>query len=37
MAQQKKFNLHDGRTGSAIAERVTPRARRNEISEILED
>jgi len=33
----RKFNLHDGKKGSALAVRVTPRASRNEIVEILED
>jgi uncharacterized protein len=33
----RKFHLHDGRTGAAITVRVTPRASRNEISEILDD
>lgn len=27
----RKYHLHDGRKGAAIAVRVTPRARRNEI------
>lgn len=35
--ESRRFYLHDGRTGSALAIRVTPRARRNEISEILND
>ena len=33
----RKFNLHDGRKGSALAVRVTPRASRNEIVEMLDD
>ncbi len=33
----RKFNLHDGRKGSALAVRVTPRANRNEIVELLDD
>jgi uncharacterized protein (TIGR00251 family) len=33
----RKFNLHDGKKGSALAVRVTPRASRNEIVEMLED
>lgn len=33
----RKFNLHSGQKGSALAVRVTPRAIRNEIVEILED
>lgn len=35
--QQKNFNLHNGKSGSAITVRVTPRASRNEIVEILDD
>jgi uncharacterized protein (TIGR00251 family) len=35
--ESKKFNLHNGKKGSALAVRVTPRARRNEIAEILND
>ncbi|NWG34159.1 MAG: DUF167 domain-containing protein [Chloroflexi bacterium] len=34
---ERKFKLHDGQKGSAIAVRVTPRASRNEIVEILDD
>ena len=33
----RKFNLHSGRKGSALAVRVTPRASRNEIVELLDD
>lgn len=33
----RKFNLHDGKKGSALAVRVTPRASRNEIVDLLED
>lgn len=33
----RKFNLHSGRRGSALAVRVTPRASRNEIVALLED
>ena len=33
----RKFKLHDGQRGSALAVRVTPRANRNEIVEILDD
>ena len=32
-----KYHLHDGKKGSALAIRVTPRATRNEIVEILSD
>jgi len=33
----RKFELHDGQKGSALAVRVTPRASRNEVVELLED
>ena len=33
----RKFHLHDGKKGVALAVRVTPRARHNEITEIQED
>jgi uncharacterized protein YggU (UPF0235/DUF167 family) len=33
----RKYQLHDGRRGAALAVRVTPRASRNEITEILPD
>ncbi|MEP0807578.1 MAG: DUF167 domain-containing protein [Chloroflexota bacterium] len=33
----RKFQLHDGKRGSALAVRVTPRASRNEIVEVLDD
>jgi len=33
----RKFKLHDGQKGSAIAVRVTPRASSNEVVEILDD
>lgn len=33
----RKYRLHDGKKGSAIAVRVTPRASRNEIVEIQSD
>lgn len=33
----RKFNLHSGKKGSALAVRVTPRASRNEIVEMLDD
>lgn len=32
-----KIKLHDGKRGSALAVRVTPRASRNEIVELLSD
>ena len=33
----RKFNLHDGRRGAALGVRVTPRASRNEVTEIQSD
>ena len=33
----RKYNLHDGKKGAALAVRVTPRASRNEIVEVLDD
>lgn len=33
----RPYHLHNGQTGSALAIRVTPRASRNEIVEILND
>jgi uncharacterized protein len=33
----RSFRLHDGKKGSALAVRVTPRASRNEITEIQSD
>ena len=33
----RKYHLHDGRSGAALAIRVTPRASRNEITEIMPD
>jgi hypothetical protein len=33
----RKFKLHGGKSGSAITVRVTPRARRTEVAEILDD
>jgi hypothetical protein len=34
---ERKFHLHNGTGGAAITVRVTPRASKNEISEILDD
>ena len=31
----KKYKLHDGKTGSALTVRITPRSRRNEVVEVL--
>ena len=33
----QKYHLHDGKKGAALAIRVTPRASRNEIVEIMSD
>jgi uncharacterized protein (TIGR00251 family) len=33
----RKFKLHNGQRGSALAIRITPRASRNEIVELLDD
>ena len=33
----RTFHLHDGKKGSALAVRVTPRASKNEIVEVLND
>lgn len=33
----RQFKMHNGQKGSALAVRVTPRASRNEIVEILDD
>jgi uncharacterized protein (TIGR00251 family) len=34
---KREFHLHDGKTGSALAVRVTPRASHNEIVEVMSD
>ncbi len=34
---KRSFYLHDGKTGAALAVRVTPRASRNKIVELLSD
>ena len=34
---ERKFHLHDGRRGVAVAVRITPRASRNEVTAIQED
>jgi uncharacterized protein (TIGR00251 family) len=34
---KRDFHLHDGKRGSAIAIRVTPRASNNKIAEVLSD
>jgi len=37
MTNERNFDLHDGKTGSALAVRIIPRSSRNEITEILDD
>jgi uncharacterized protein (TIGR00251 family) len=37
MPDKRHYHLHDGKTGSAISVRITPRSSRNEIHEILDD
>ena len=37
MTSSREFRLHDGKKGAALAIRVTPRASKNEISEIQSD
>lgn len=34
---EKKFHLHDSKGGAALAVRVTPRSRRNEIVEVMDN
>ena len=33
----RQFHLHDGQKGAALAIRITPRARKNEIVDVLND
>ena len=33
----QKYHLHDGKGGAALAVRITPRARKNEIAEVQND
>ncbi len=35
--ETRQFHLHNGKKGAAIAVRITPRASKNEISDILDD
>lgn len=35
--RQRKFRLHDGKRGAALAVRITPRSSRNEIVGVLHD
>lgn len=37
MTKERNFDLHDGKFGAAITVRITPRASKNEIAEILDD
>jgi hypothetical protein len=34
---ERKYHLHDGKKGAALAVRITPRARENQVVEILSD
>jgi len=34
---KRKFHMHDGQTGAALAIRVTPRSSKNEIAEVTND
>ena len=33
----RKYNFHNGKSGTALAVRVTPRSKKNEVSQILSD
>jgi len=37
MALERRFRMHDGKRGAALAVRITPRASRNEITEIMDN
>jgi len=37
MTGDRRYKMHDGKRGAAIAVRITPRASKNEIAEILND
>lgn len=37
MSDERKFRMHDGKTGAAITVRITPKSSRNEIVEVLND
>jgi uncharacterized protein (TIGR00251 family) len=37
MMAQREYHLHDGKRGAALAVRITPRASKDEIIEILQD
>lgn len=37
MAAERRFKLHNGKRGAAITVRVTPRASKNEITEIMDN
>ncbi len=37
MKQTNKHRLHDGKKGAALAIRVTPRARKNEVVQVMAD
>jgi len=37
MVLERRFRMHDGKRGAALAVRITPRASRNEITEIMDN
>lgn len=37
MTNERNFELHDGKTGSALAVRITPRCHKNELTDIMDD
>jgi uncharacterized protein YggU (UPF0235/DUF167 family) len=37
MEDSRKYHLHDGQSGSALAVRVIPRSRQNQVAEVLND
>jgi uncharacterized protein YggU (UPF0235/DUF167 family) len=37
MSESRKFRMHDGKTGAALALRIVPRSRQNEVAEIMND
>jgi uncharacterized protein len=37
MGKERSFDLHDGKTGSALAVRITPRSTKNEVTDLMDD
>jgi uncharacterized protein len=37
MTNERNFEMHDGKTGSALAVRITPRCHKNELTDIMDD